>query len=97
MKNINLSNRRLGVIKIDVEGAELLVLRGFANTLAEHNPFVIVETGHYYERFGYTFNDLLKFMKDRSYKPIYLLEDKIRPFSIKATPESGNIVFKKEL
>ena len=33
------------LIKIDVEGAELLVMRGAAETLARHKPFVIFEHG----------------------------------------------------
>jgi len=33
------------LIKIDVEGAELLVMRGAAETLARHRPYVIFEHG----------------------------------------------------
>jgi FkbM family methyltransferase len=33
------------LVKIDVEGAELLVMRGAAETLARHRPFVIFEHG----------------------------------------------------
>lgn len=33
------------LVKIDVEGAELLVMRGAAETLARHQPFVIFEHG----------------------------------------------------
>ena len=32
-------------MKIDVEGAELLVMRGAAETLGRHKPFVIFEHG----------------------------------------------------
>ena len=37
------SASRVDVIKIDVEGAELLVLRGSRQTLSEHSPILIVE------------------------------------------------------
>jgi FkbM family methyltransferase len=33
------------LVKIDVEGAELLVMRGAAETLARHRPFVVFEHG----------------------------------------------------
>jgi hypothetical protein len=34
---------RVDVVKIDVEGAEMLVLKGAVNTLARYHPMVIVE------------------------------------------------------
>jgi len=33
----------IAVIKIDVEGAELEVIRGLAGTIAKHNPFILFE------------------------------------------------------
>jgi len=35
--------KKVNVIKIDVEGAELEVLKGLVNTLEKHSPTVIVE------------------------------------------------------
>ena len=44
---------RPALIKIDVEGAELLVLRGAADTVARHKPMVIFEHGvGGFERYG---------------------------------------------
>ncbi|MDB5801558.1 MAG: hypothetical protein JWL63_2497 [Rhodocyclales bacterium] len=36
--------RRIGLVKLDVEGAELSALRGLTECLAQHKPFVIFES-----------------------------------------------------
>ena len=47
------------LLKIDVEGAELLVLRGAAEAVARHRPMVIFEHGvGGFERYGDTPGDL---------------------------------------
>lgn len=59
---------RLDVLKIDVEGAELAVLRGGELTLRRFRPLLIVEV-HVgtYEAAGYTPHDLFAHMRARGY------------------------------
>lgn len=61
------------VIKIDVEGAELAVLRGARATLARHHPAVIFESDANARRFGYERADLLAFFRDCGYTSFFHL------------------------
>jgi FkbM family methyltransferase len=73
----NLQNPKISVIKIDVEGAEILTLQGGINLVRQENPAILLE--------WYTVNlkaydcppeSLLFFCKDMNYK-IYALPDLI--------------------
>lgn len=56
------------LIKIDVEGAEISVLRGAYHLLRERHPMLIVEIDRLNQpRFGFTAEDLLKELKDFGY------------------------------
>lgn len=55
------------LIKCDVEGFELMVMRGSENILSKTNPIVIVEFGHAYLH-GYSDEDLLNFFWERNYQ-----------------------------
>lgn len=60
--------RGLGVIKLDVEGAELEVLRGGARVLASCRPVVLCEAiESNLRRFGHSVADLLAFMNSLGY------------------------------
>jgi hypothetical protein len=76
------------------------VLRGFKNFLSSFNPFIVVEVGDFYKRFGYTLNDVLTFMKYLGYEPTYILDDygskRESIYSENMIPRSGEIVFSKE-
>ncbi len=59
------------VIKLDVEGAELLVLKGGRNTLLSSRPAVILESDANMQRFGYSRRDLVSFFEDCGYDGYY--------------------------
>lgn len=62
---------RIDVMKIDVEGAELGVLRGAESVVAEHRPTIMFESGPQLDDgLGYSKQDLWQWFADRSYAVI---------------------------
>lgn len=56
------------LVKIDVEGAELLALRGMQAGLAKHQPFVVLElTDSWLRQLGGSAAELLQLMRDLGY------------------------------
>lgn len=72
--------RRLDLIKIDVDGPELLILRGGVRTIAEYKPVLVIEFGTYSLESGFTFEEMWDFLKGLGYD-IYAgprLDDQIK-------------------
>lgn len=60
---------KIDFIKVDVEGAELLVLQGGINTIAKHKPTIVFElSGEWSKRFGYKPYQLLALIKELGYE-----------------------------
>jgi len=67
---------RLNLIKIDVEGAEIMVLRGGLKLLRRTHPLVILEIRDRQIRqecFGYTISDLMEILRSVGYAEFYCL------------------------
>lgn len=80
---------RVDFLKCDVEGAELLVLRGMAATLRTHHPLLLVEVYRgWTDTFGYNANTLMQFLNSVGYDRFQWVTDHLGPV---ATRESIGI------
>lgn len=74
--------RGVNIMKIDVEGAELLVLQGGAQLLADRNlrpRAILVEVNPVNQTpYGYTPEDVLRFMEQFDYQPFSITDDGVK-------------------
>lgn len=76
-KNVNL--KQLDFIKCDVEGAELLVIKGGINTLKKYSPIISLEVCLEWTRsFDYTPVDIVNILKELGYSRFYIINGHIR-------------------
>ncbi len=65
---------RVDFIKIDVEGAELLVLKGAASTISKYRPAIYAEVNdEYTKRLGYGASDIFKYLEAHGYSASFVL------------------------
>ncbi len=81
---------KVDFVKIDVEGAEKMVLEGARKMLREMKPILLVELGPgNLKVFGITGADIIRFLAQYGYKPFELIAGTLRP----TNRESGNMFF----
>jgi hypothetical protein len=85
---------RIRLMKCDVEGAELLVLRGAAATIDASRPLVFCELyDAYCGRFGYSAGDVFAFFASRSYRTLQFEAGAFRPLDPAAYRGAGDVLF----
>ena len=73
--------QNLSLIKIDVEGAELLAFRGAEKLISEHLPTVICEINPWFLKgFGINLNELTDFFFDKDYQLYFYRTEKENKF-----------------
>jgi FkbM family methyltransferase len=76
----SLSLKRLDFVKCDVEGAELLVLKGMARTIERFAPILHLEICLDWTRdFQYSPIDIVRYLSMLGYSRFYLVTDSIKP------------------
>lgn len=69
---------KIDFIKIDVEGAELFVLKGAEKILKEDSPMLLIEIhGPFLHRFGYTVSDFFEYVYGLGYKSYNILTSQL--------------------
>lgn len=90
----------LSFVKCDVEGAELLVLRGALRTLRRFTPLLFLEVSpHWTADFAYEPADLARLLEELGYSRFFLVTDKLSPLSdlrrdldVQRLPDSANLL-----
>ena len=85
---------RVRLIKCDVEGAELLALRGAAATIDRWQPLVFCELyDEYCARYGYSVRDVFAFFGSRGYRAQQFVQGAYRDVDAGSYPGSGDVLF----
>ena len=84
--------RRLDFIKCDVEGAELLVIKGGEKTITTYKPAVLCEVdNNFLKRFRFTSDELYDFFKKKDYQAYIFQENILKEIS--SIKENSNYLF----
>jgi FkbM family methyltransferase len=85
---------RVRLMKCDVEGAELMVLRGATATIDRWRPFVFCELYEMYcSQYGYAAADVFSFFSARRYRSMRFDRGVFRPLEPGAYASAGDVLF----
>lgn len=81
--------KRISFVKMDIEGAELLALRGATKLIQNSRPVFFLEIDDdYCRRYNYTANDVFIFLRKFNYKA-FLINDEEKLLQVDACEYSG--------
>jgi FkbM family methyltransferase len=84
------------LIKIDVEGSELNVLRGASRLLVEHSPVLLFEHCGHGAQFGISPADMRAFLHGVGYG-MFLLDGELTPWDSDQLPTTPNVVAARDI
>jgi len=86
---------RVGLIKIDVEGAELLALKGMSKIISRDHPNLIIEfTDSYLKSFGHSTRQMADWLTQKGYQ-LYRIDDAgVTPLALSSDsiPDQYNVL-----
>lgn len=84
-------------IKIDVEGAELFVLKGMKQLLETYKPELLIEINdETFASAGYTTSDILELLKNLGYAAYNVKRGNLQKINFSALAKWGNYIFRVE-
>lgn len=87
--------QRIDFAKIDVEGAELYVLKGMRKSLIKFKPELLIEINEgAFNAAGYSTSDLISFLKDLNYNCYGLKRGKLTSMEHNDFDRWGNYIFR---
>lgn len=84
------------LIKIDVEGAELSVMRGAETLMSAASPVLLFEHSGHSEHFGVSATDMRSFLTAHGYT-IYLLDGDLTPWHSDLQPPTPNVIATRDI
>ena len=89
----DLNYKKVSFMKVDVEGAELMVLKGAIKTIKESRPVVMIEIeDRWIQSYGIKRKDISNFFSDLNYETHYYFDKKLIKCDITYT-KSNNLIF----
>lgn len=86
--------RPISFMKIDIEGAEMLALRGARELVSEFRPVVYCELdSRYCQRYGYTVADTFELMTGSGYSPYVIVRDTLQKIGLSDYVDGGDVLF----
>jgi FkbM family methyltransferase len=93
-------HNKLDFIKCDIEGAELLFLKGARETLNQYHPMIYLEICYQWiKNFGYKPQEIIEFLRPLGYSQFYWVERQVQALNhpeldltIEHLPESANLL-----
>jgi FkbM family methyltransferase len=70
----SIGTKNVGLIWLDIEGAELFALKGAEKTILRDSPVIVLEFRNHPHSYGHSHDDTIKYLEELGYKAVEQLE-----------------------